>query len=125
MYKRQIYDFSPAHLASPYLSISDRLFLDRVQELYRLPFVVNPRRESALIVGAGTGNDVQTALKQGYRSVVGVDIDSQIVALGRALNPQHPYQDPRVTMVVDDARAFFGKPSAATYDLVCLSLIHI
>jgi hypothetical protein len=118
-----IYDFSPAHLASLSLSTPDRLLLDRIQELYRLPFDVNPSRGSALIVGAGTGNDVQSALKYGYRSVVGVDIDSQIIALGRALNPQRPYQDPRVSMVVDDARAFFGRPSAETYDLVCYGLL--
>jgi hypothetical protein len=118
-----IYDFSPAHLSSPSLSTSDRLLLGRIQELYNLPFVVNSSRRSALIVGAGTGNDVQSALKHGYGSIVGVDIDSQIIALGRTLNPQRPYQDPRVSLVVDDARAFFGKPAAATYDLVCYGLL--
>jgi len=118
-----IYDFSPAHLSSPSLTSSDRLFLDRVQELYNLPFDVNSSRGSALIVGAGTGNDVQSALKHGYQRVVGVDIDAQIIAMGKALNPQRPYQDPRVSTVVDDARAFFGKPSAETYDVVCYGLL--
>jgi hypothetical protein len=122
-FHQAIYDFSPAFLANPSLSVSDRLFLDRVQELYNLPFDVNRSRDSVLIVGAGTGNDVQSALRHGYRRVVGVDIDSQIIALGRALNPQRPYQDPRVLMVVDDARAFFGRPSAGTYDLVCYGLL--
>jgi hypothetical protein len=118
-----VYDLSPAHLASPSLIPSDRFFLAQVQELYNLPFAVNPSRRSALIVGAGMGNDVQFALKHGYERVVGVDIDAQIIALGKALNPQRPYQDPRVSMVVDDARAFFGKTSAETYDVVCYGLL--
>lgn len=118
-----IYDFTPAHLASPALSGSDRLLLAKVKELYDLPFSVNPSRESALVVGAGTGNDVESALRHGYRRVVGVDIDSQIIGLGKALDPQRPYLDPRVTMVVDDARAFFGRPPAETFDIVCYGLL--
>ena len=59
-----------------------------MRELYDLPFAVNPSRGSALIVGAGTGNDVMFALAHGYGRVVAVDIDPQIIALGRAMNPR-------------------------------------
>jgi hypothetical protein len=122
-FHQSIYDFSPAHLAEASLSADDHVFLGRVQELYNLPFDVNPSRDSALVVGAGTGNDVLFALKHGYKRVVAVDIDPQIVLLGRALNPQRPYQNPRVTVVVDDARAFFGRRSTGTYDIVCYGLL--
>jgi len=54
---------------------------------------------------------------------VAVDIDPQIVALGKALNRQRPYQDPKVTVVVDDARAFFGKRSTVAFDIVCYGLL--
>ncbi len=118
-----IYDFSPAHLASPALTDFDRNLLANVWELYNLPFNINSSRESALIVGAGTGNDVESALRHGYKRVVGVDIDSQIIALGKALDPQRPNFDPRVSMVVDDARAYFGRPTAETYDIVCYGLL--
>src|SRR5262249_47070820 len=44
------------------------------RSVYDLPFVLNDARERALIVGAGTGNDVMAALRQGYASVYSVDI---------------------------------------------------
>ena len=122
-FHQNIYDFSPAHLSGASLSAGDRAFLGQVRALYDLPFDVNPSRASALIVGAGTGNDVMFALAHGYGRVVAVDIDPQIIALGRALNPQRPYQDPRVSVVVDDARAFFAGGSAGSYDIVCYGLL--
>ena len=90
---------------------------------YDLPFVINERRASALVVGAGTGNDVQAALRHGYERVVSVDIDPQIIALGRQLHPEQPYSDPRVSAVVDDARAVFARQQGETYDAVVFGLL--
>jgi SAM-dependent methyltransferase len=89
---------------------------------YDLPFVVNDRRGSALVVGAGTGNDVAAALRNRYGRVVSVDIDSRILEIGRRLHPEHPYQDPRVEVVVDDARAFFERRPGA-FDAVVFGLL--
>jgi hypothetical protein len=47
------------------------------------------------VVGAGTGNDVQAALRHGYSAVYSVDIDGRIIDLGRRFHPEHPYDDPR------------------------------
>jgi spermidine synthase len=60
-----------------------------------------------LIVGAGTGNDVAAALRNTDRRIYAVEIDPRIVEIGRRLHPEHPYDDPRVTVVVNDARQFF------------------
>lgn len=90
---------------------------------YDLPFAINDRRSSALVVGAGTGNDVQAALRNGYGRVVSVDIDPQIIALGQALHPEQPYADPRVEAVVDDARAVFGRGGEETFDAVVFGLL--
>jgi SAM-dependent methyltransferase len=96
---------------------------EHLRSAYGLPFVINERRGSALVVGAGTGNDAQAALRHGYERVVSIDIDSQIIALGRQLHPEQPYSDPRVSEVVDDARAVFESQQGQTYDAVVFGLL--
>jgi hypothetical protein len=49
------------------------------------------------------------------------EIDPQIVALGRRFHPEHPYDDPRVTIHVDDARSFLDK-TGRQYDLIIFAL---
>jgi SAM-dependent methyltransferase len=76
-----------------------------------------------LVVGAGTGNDVAAALRAGATHVDAVDIDPAIVAMGRRNHPERPYDDPRVRVIVDDARAAFRKLPAASYDAVVFGLL--
>jgi SAM-dependent methyltransferase len=76
-----------------------------------------------LIVGAGSGNDVAAALRAGASHVDAVDIDPAIVAAGRRVHPERPYSDPRVSAVIDDARAAFRKLPAASYDVVVFGLL--
>lgn len=63
-----------------------------------------PRR--VLVLGAGTGNDVNIALLNGADSITAVEIDPVIVELGRRHNSSRPYDSPRVRVVVDDARHY-------------------
>ena len=84
---------------------------------YNLAYRVRPGPRNVLIVGAGTGNDVAAALRNGAGHVDAVEIDPVIVQIGRSLHPEHPYDDPRVSVHVDDARSFFKK-TATTYDLI-------
>ncbi|OGQ95317.1 MAG: hypothetical protein A2284_07940 [Deltaproteobacteria bacterium RIFOXYA12_FULL_61_11] len=70
-----------------------------------------------LVLGAGTGNDVEVALRNGASEVVAVEIDPAILELGRTLAPGKPYADPRVRAVVDDARHFL-RSEEGRYDLV-------
>jgi SAM-dependent methyltransferase len=88
----------------------------------RNPFPITTRRSGCcriagrvLVVGAGTGNDVAAALRAGATRVDAVDIDPAIVALGRRHHPEHPYDDPRVHVIVDDARAAFRRLPAGAY----------
>ncbi len=61
-----------------------------------------------LIVGAGTGNDVSAALRNTKDAIVyAVEIDPKIINLGKQYHPEHPYDNPRVRIVNDDARSFF------------------
>jgi SAM-dependent methyltransferase len=75
-----------------------------------------------LILGAGSGTDVAAALKHGVKHVDAVEIDPAIQRLGRQLHPDHPYSDPRVTMITDDARHFL-RTTEKKYDLVVFALI--
>lgn len=76
---------------------------------------------NVLIVGAGSGTDVALALYRGARHVDAVEIDPVIQEIGVARHPDHPYDDPRVTRINDDGRAFLRR-TASKYDLVIFAL---
>ena len=103
-------DFVHAHadILDPYLVARSH---------YNLPFCFKPVVRRMLIVGAGSGNDAAAALRHGAGQIDCVEIDPQIYALGRELHPEHPYDSPRVHMVLNDARAYF-KQATGGYDVV-------
>ena len=78
--------------------------------------------ENVLILGAGSGTDVAAALKHGAKTVDAVEIDPVILRLGKERHPDHPYDDPRVTVINDDARHFL-RTTTRKYDLVVFALI--
>jgi len=80
----------------------------------------NPLRE-VLVVGAGNGSDVAIALSKGAQHVDAVEIDPRLYELGYELNPDRPYEDPRVTAHIDDGRAFLER-TTTRYDLVLFAL---
>lgn len=77
--------------------------------------------DRVLVVGAGNGNDVSVALRQGASRVDAVEIDPELMAIGERFHPEHPYDDPRVHRFVDDGRAFLER-SAGRYDLIVFAL---
>jgi hypothetical protein len=77
---------------------------------YNLPYRLGGEPGDVLVVGAGSGNDVAAAVRNGARSVTAVEIDPAIVYLGQRLHPERPYQDPRTRQVTDDARTFLRRP---------------
>ncbi|MHB2018739.1 MAG: spermine/spermidine synthase domain-containing protein [Candidatus Xenobia bacterium] len=89
---------------------------------FNLPYRILPQPRRVLIVGAGTGNDIAAALRAGAQHVDAVEIDPVIAHLGQTLHPEHPYQDPRVTLTITDARNFFNR-TAGQYDLIWFGLL--
>ena len=75
-----------------------------------------------MILGAGSGNDVHLALEQGAKNVVAVAIDRAIWKLGKERIYHKPYDDPRVQVYIDDARAFLKK-SKKKYDVIILATL--
>jgi len=75
-----------------------------------------------LVVGAGTGNDVAGALRNGARSVTAVEIDPGIIRVGRELHPEQPYEAERVRVINDDARSYF-RTAERRFDLIVFGLL--
>jgi SAM-dependent methyltransferase len=94
---------------------------------YSLPHLLNrdsgrPPFGQVLIIGAGSGNDVSRALAWGAERVDAVEIDPVIYRLGRDDHPDHPYQDPRVFVHLNDGRNFL-KSGNKQYDLIVYALV--
>jgi SAM-dependent methyltransferase len=95
----------------------------RLHPFYAYPYthLVGGGPGSVLIVGAGSGNDVALALREGATHVDAVEIDPALQRLGARSHPEHPYEDPRVSVHIDDGRAFLER-SNARYDLILFAL---
>ena len=74
-----------------------------------------------LIIGAGSGSDVALALRKGSVHIDAVEIDPVIARIGRDFHPDHPYDDPRVSVHIDDGRAFLRQTNDR-YDLIVFAL---
>jgi spermidine synthase len=89
---------------------------------YELPFTTAPSLAQVAIVGAGSGNDVASALRKGAGHVDAVEIDPAIRDLGIQNHPEHPYQNPRVRSVINDARNFF-RTTTSFYDAIVYGVL--
>jgi Spermine/spermidine synthase domain len=94
---------------------------------YSIPHLLNRNSGgkpfgNVLIIGAGSGNDVACALKHGAQHIDAIEIDPAINEVGRANHPNAPYDDPRVTVHIDDGRSFMRKTDRK-YDLVIYALV--
>ncbi|HEY6766075.1 MAG TPA: hypothetical protein VI386_15025 [Candidatus Sulfotelmatobacter sp.] len=89
---------------------------------YNLPFRFAAAAPTVLIVGSGTGNDVAAALRNGSTRVDAVEIDPAILEMGKREHPEHPYDSPKVSVHLTDARAFL-KRTTRLYDVVLFGLL--
>jgi SAM-dependent methyltransferase len=93
------------------------------QPAYFVPYerVPDLNLDDVLVIGSGAGNDVAIALEEGARHVDAVEIDPRIQQIGVQSHPDHPYDDPRVTVHIDDGRAYLERTNAR-YDLILFAL---
>ena len=78
--------------------------------------------QDELIIGAGSGNDIDHALRYGVGRIDAVEIDPVIQSIGIVSNPDQPYADPRVIRHLDDGRHFL-RTTDGKYDLVVYALV--
>ncbi|HEY3067182.1 MAG TPA: hypothetical protein VGL09_15420 [Methylomirabilota bacterium] len=89
-----------------------------------LPYQLR-RRAKALIIGAGGGRDILTALWFGSTDVTGVELNKDIVRWVRgpyAVFAGHLYRRPGVRIIVDDGRNFV-RASRERFDVIQISMI--
>jgi SAM-dependent methyltransferase len=89
---------------------------------YNFPYRFVEPPENVLILGSGMGNDVAAALRNGARRVVAVEIDPVIQRLGLDKHFEHPYNDPRVVSLIDDARNYIQN-TGERFDLIVSSIL--
>jgi len=101
---QQILNLSPAFVASHPKDFQNY----PVQwNAYNLPYhFYQAPPSSVLVLGAGTGNDVAAALRNGVGNVTAVEIDPLILNLGKQLHFEKPYASPHVKAVANDARSY-------------------
>ena len=120
-----LYDFSDARRARIEGQVKELTvpagYDVRFADQYRLPYQLKAGVRDALIVGAGGGNDVAAAVRARVPSIDAVEIDPEIVAVGRQYHPEKPYASPAVNVIIDDGRSFFRKTDKK-YDLVIMGL---
>jgi hypothetical protein len=106
----------------PHQVISSVAYRRRTEPIYFKPYArIGRPPGDVLIVGAGTGTDVAIALAEGAKHVDAVEIDPRLHQLGVELQPNHAYQDPRVTTHITDGRAFLER-THKTFDLILFAL---
>ncbi len=94
---------------------------------YMLPYLLNrdagrPSFGEAMIIGAGSGNDVAAAVAGGVGHIDAVEIEPVLNEIGRDDHPNRPYDSPRVSIHLDDGRSFVRKTDK-TYNLVAYALV--
>jgi SAM-dependent methyltransferase len=115
-YYQKVYNFADGKRGQE--SGADRY----VRAYYEFPYNFNKTPERVAIVGSGSGNDVATALRMGAAHVDAIEIDPAIAFLGSKYHPERPYDDPRVTLSINDARNFF-RTADQKYDLIVYGVL--
>ncbi|MDP9023501.1 MAG: spermidine synthase [Actinomycetota bacterium] len=107
----------------PHQAIESTALRRELEPIYFLPYErrLGAAPRDVLVVGAGNGSDVAIALAEGAERVDAVEIDPRLQQLGRDLHPDRPYHDDRVTVHVDDGRAFLERTDRR-YDLILFAL---
>ena len=97
--------------------------LKKIEPFYFYPYahISHAHLDDVLILGAGSGNDVAVALSEGARHVDAVEIDPVIARLGRQYNIDKPYQSSRVSLHINDGRAFL-QTTNTHYNLILFAL---
>jgi hypothetical protein len=89
---------------------------------YDLPYALASAHRRVLMLGAGGGTDTQIAVLNGAEQVDAVEIDPMLVKLSNRFNASGIYENPKIRVHVEDARAFLRRSSGG-YDMVVFGFL--
>jgi hypothetical protein len=106
----------------PYQAARSLAVMHVQKPFYFYPYqhVTRSSLHNVLVIGAGTGNDVAVALSEGAQHVDAVEIDPLLPKIGAA-HPNHPYQNPRLTVHIADGREYLQN-THKKYNLIVFAL---
>lgn len=93
--------------------------------LGQMPLLVAPRLRNALVVGFATGVTAGTILRSPIESVECVELEPKTVNGSRFFEHvnNHPLSDPRLHLIIDDARTYL-RVTPARYDIIVSEPSH-
>ncbi len=110
---QSILDLRPENFALFHKALQNEL-----DEYHAKPIIAYGKQpERVLILGAGSGSDVASALRHGAKFIDAVEIDPGIYRVGRQLHPEKPYDSDKVKAHIMDARTFL-KNSPHKYNVI-------
>jgi len=105
------------------LSRFSKQIADELSEFHLRPFICYGKpAKNVLIMGAGSGSDVAAALRAGAEHIDAVEIDQSIYKIGKDLHPEKPYDSPKVSVHIMDARTFL-KNTKQKYDVIVFAFL--
>jgi len=128
-YKINVKNFAPDSYVVNVNGLAQQIIEPLAQRIKIKPFYIKPYEhmpvnqslDNVLVIGAGTGGDVAIALAKGAKHVDAVEIDPALYQLGKKLNVNKPYDDERVSVYINDGRAFLQQ-TKNQYDLIIYAL---
>ena len=93
--------------------------------LGQMPLLLAPRLKSALVVGYATGVTAGSILQSPIESVTCVELEPATVNASRFFEHvnNHPLDDPRLHLIIDDARTYL-RVNPARYDIIVSEPSH-
>ncbi len=113
-YYKIAYNPEPKSFETNNISHQTMLPISKTAPAYTLPHLLNHDAggstfDEVLMIGAGSGKDVQAALAHGAKHDDVVEIDPVIDEIGVRDDPDPPYSDDRVSVPIDGGRGFARK----------------
>ena len=93
--------------------------------LGQLPVLIAPRDDKALIIGYATGITLGSMLQSPVKSVTCVELEPRTIEASRFFEHvnNHPLDDPRTKLIIDDARTFL-RVTPNRYDMIVSEPSH-
>ncbi|AKA47861.1 spermidine synthase [uncultured archaeon] len=116
------YDFGKLLTIDGTVQLTDRDEFVYHEMITMVPYYFTKKKpEKALIIGGGDGGAAKTLLGLGFKRIVNVEIDSQVVEVSKRFFPElsSAFDDPKVELIIGDGIKY-AKTSDEKFDVVII-----